>query len=412
MRFFTLFILIFTFSAYASIGHISALRGDVFIERDGKESKAFKGFKLEKKDVIKTSKRSKAQFIFKDRTVIRVGRNSVFEISDYLYDKTKRSKAKFKVRKGFFSAVTGRIGKLSKDRFKLRTKTSTIGIRGTHFQGLITENSEDIACLKGSIFVEVAGESIDVMAGEILNIKAGIPSTPKVLKAVNLEEMEKESVDEQLSPEMASLKYEAMLSELLTKTELLKSSDEKVVMSIYSWDNPESDSYSDIQKAKPFDISIEANRENIDSNYFSSNSWDGDSEGGKILKYSGEIIIVGDLSADGTNILTENGKQEINILLDTTNSFMTGDFSYLGSKVLFSNSGHGAVTQDNFIHYSNNILINENKIAFPEQGGYFSGDNIYAKIGIVENNFFDMSQEEQLDSEIIAGGFIALKTEE
>ena len=411
MRIFLIF-LIFVVSSYASIGYISAMRGDVLVERNHIKSKAFKGFELESHDIITTSKRGKAQLIFKDRTVIRIGRNSHFKIESYLFDKTKNSKANFRVKRGFFSAITGKIGKLSKKTFKLRTKNSTIGIRGTHFQGLVSKNNEDIACLRGSIYVTIGQQNIDVLAGEILNIKAGIPSTPKVIKSVDMENMEKDRVVEELTPEDANMKYDALLSKALTQTLLLNSSDNKVVMSVNTWETPLTSSFSDIQKARPFDVSITAEKTSLSSTYFPLKSWDGNSENGKLLKYSGEIIFIGELSTSESDILEKNGKQQISLTLDSQNSFTSGNFQYLGSNFTFSNSGNGAVSSNNFLHYSNNVLTKDKKLIFSEQGGYFADENTYANIGIVENDYFEKTQAEQENSQIIAGGFIAEKVSE
>jgi len=411
MRIFLL-TLIFIVSSYASIGYISAMRGDVFVKRHHIKSKAFKGFQLESKDIITTSKRGKAQLIFKDRTVIRIGRNSHFEIESYLFDKTKKSKANFRVKRGFFSAITGKIGKISKKKFKLRTKSSNIGIRGTHFQGLISKDSEDIACLKGSIYITIGNQEIDVFAGEILNIKAGIPSTPKVIKSLDMENMEKDRVVEELSPENANLKYDALLSKALTQTILLNSADKKVVMTVNSWDTPLTSDFKDIQKARPFDVSITAEYNEISSTYFPVNSWDGNSENGKLLKYSGEIIFVGDLTTSESNILERNGKQQINLILDSQNSFVSGSFQYLGNQFNFSNAGNQAFTSNNFLHFSNNVLTKNEKLIFPEQGGYFSGENAHAKVGIVDKDYFSKSTEEKKNSEFIAGGFITSKISE
>ena len=96
---------------FASIGEMLAVKGDVKVLRDNKEIIAKTGLKLEERDVIETADRSKAQVMFNDETVIRIGKETTFKVEEYKFDGTKDSKANFQVKKGFFKAITGQIGK-------------------------------------------------------------------------------------------------------------------------------------------------------------------------------------------------------------------------------------------------------------------------------------------------------------
>ena len=66
--------------ALASVGRISAVNGEVSIQRGAKTEKALSSFQLEEKDVIKSTTGSTAQLIFNDKTVITVGSNTTFKI--------------------------------------------------------------------------------------------------------------------------------------------------------------------------------------------------------------------------------------------------------------------------------------------------------------------------------------------
>ncbi|MDD3468100.1 MAG: FecR family protein, partial [Campylobacterales bacterium] len=146
-------ILLLPVVVFASIGKISALNGDVSITRDSKVVKAVAGTTLEQKDIVKSSKGSTAQIVFNDNTVITVGSATTFKVEEYLFDE-KTPNAKFKVEEGSFKTITGKIGKIAPDKFKLETKTATIGIRGTVFVGKIDgEGNLKIACTKGAIVV-------------------------------------------------------------------------------------------------------------------------------------------------------------------------------------------------------------------------------------------------------------------
>jgi hypothetical protein len=407
------------------------MRGDVFVEREGVQSKVFKGFKLESSDIITTDKRSKAQLLFEDKTVIRVGRGSKFIIEDYLYKKdSSDSRAKFKVANGFFSAVTGQVGKLSRDNFKLKTKTATIGIRGTQFQGTVSDEAEEIACLHGEIFIETAGNMVDVVAGQILSIKDGVSSAPRAYKANEIQEMEeqdKESLDSDSdnmsAEELASARYDQLASQYLEKTELRKSADGTVTMYAWTWDTPVDKSYLAIEEARPFDVAIVGNKESQMAEKMPTYSWDGSFAGGSIIKYQGTATFVGELSADGSKILSSNGDQTIDITIDTANSYVSGGFIFQDESLKFSSAGtynhatygeFGALTSDGFLQSSKTTVTGEgnSRLIFPAFGGYFSGDSIYAKVGIAQPDHFDMTLEEQMDSQIYSGGFIAEKVEE
>ncbi len=171
----------------ANIGKISAINGNIIILRNAVEIKAKKNDTIENKDIVKSIGNSKAQIIFLDKTIITIGKNTILDIEEYLFDDSIKSTANFRVPIGIFKTITGKIAKIAKKKFILKTSNATIGIRGTHFTGNITKEDEQIACLKGSIIVTVQGKSIDILEGEMINIKAGLaPSVPKKYKAVDI----------------------------------------------------------------------------------------------------------------------------------------------------------------------------------------------------------------------------------
>ncbi len=175
-----IFILLFIFSSYvfASIGKITALRGEVQIKRFGISLQGKKGFKIEKHDIISTTKNARAQMLFNDGTFVSIGKASILDITDYLYNTTqpKKSLAKFKFTKGAYKFITGKIGKLAPERFKIKTKSATIGIRGTVLLG----NQQAIACTQGEITVSSNGITQIVSAGMMTQTLIGAPPTVPV----------------------------------------------------------------------------------------------------------------------------------------------------------------------------------------------------------------------------------------
>ncbi|WP_419770114.1 MAG: FecR domain-containing protein [Candidatus Marinarcus sp.] len=183
-----LFILI-TFS-FASIGQITALVGDVKISRDSNTILAKLGEELEKNDVINSSKGSKAQITMNDNTIITIGQNSTLNIFDYVYDanKPEESKASFGFMKGSFKSITGVVGKINKEKFKLRTKNSSIGIRGTTIIG----NQQIIICTDGAISVTANNFTVNVDKQEFTRTLQGqAPTPPEPLKQETLDSVQK-----------------------------------------------------------------------------------------------------------------------------------------------------------------------------------------------------------------------------
>lgn len=176
-----LLLILSMFTLYANIGKVSASRGDVVIQRETNDLKVHRGMFVKEKDIILTKKLSRVQVILNDKTVIMIGPKSKFSFDTYSNEKNN-AQANMKIHHGLFKAITGEIGKIAPQRFKIKTKTSTIGIRGTHFMGNIEEELEKIACLKGELLVEVGGKLYSVLAGNILILYKGKVENKKLSK--------------------------------------------------------------------------------------------------------------------------------------------------------------------------------------------------------------------------------------
>ena len=82
--------------------------------------------------VIKTFRRSYVTIRLNDNTIIKIGKRTTLKIEKYLFDKKhkKKSVANFKIENGSFRVKTGKIGDNAPRNFKIKTKFSTIGLRG------------------------------------------------------------------------------------------------------------------------------------------------------------------------------------------------------------------------------------------------------------------------------------------
>lgn len=151
----TFFILFLgTYLSANIVATVTALKGSAEIKRIEKTLQAKLGTKLENKDNISTASNSKMQIIFLDETILSIGKNSNFSIEEYLYEETKEPIAKFGMVEGAMRVITGGIGKIAPHKFSVKTRTATIGIRGTNFTAIVRpDNSFRVYCTYGAISI-------------------------------------------------------------------------------------------------------------------------------------------------------------------------------------------------------------------------------------------------------------------
>jgi len=169
----------------ANVAKVTAIKGDVKLLRDTQEIPLTLNFILNEKDTIVTSENGRVQLIFEDNTIISLGKKSTFSIQEYLYDeqKPKEAKATFKVAQGIFKTITGKIGKINPNKFKLKTKSASIGIRGTIFFGRVIPGKPlYVACTEGIVLVVTPEGIREVRAGYFTEVKPQqIPEESKPL---------------------------------------------------------------------------------------------------------------------------------------------------------------------------------------------------------------------------------------
>lgn len=154
-----------------SVATLTALQGQVDIQREQASLEATLGMKLEEKDNIQTQKNSKAQIIFSDETVITIGKNSNFSIEEYLYDENNEPVAKFNMLSGAMRTITGKIGKIAPKKFMVKTKTATIGIRGTNFTISADQSGGlEAYCTYGTITSTVNNKVYEIKQGYFISI--------------------------------------------------------------------------------------------------------------------------------------------------------------------------------------------------------------------------------------------------
>jgi len=140
-------------------------------------------------DKIKTEAGASLQMMFLDDSVLSLGEKSEMTIDEYVYNPKDKedNKCMLNLTKGVFRAVTAKITAINPDRFRVKTKFATIGIRGCEVGFIITEKEENIYVLSlpdGKSIVITLNAGVDTSAvttggsiskeNAIMIIKAGI----------------------------------------------------------------------------------------------------------------------------------------------------------------------------------------------------------------------------------------------
>lgn len=136
-------------AAFAQAGKVVFAVGEVAALRGATRVALAAGSPIEAGDTIVTGAQSHAQLRFSDDALVALKPDSEFRIERYNFSGQQDGTeiAVFRLVKGGFRTLTGQIGKLSGERYRLVTTQATIGIRGTHYQVQICAPEQ---CMNGS----------------------------------------------------------------------------------------------------------------------------------------------------------------------------------------------------------------------------------------------------------------------
>jgi len=214
-----LFLLLSVTFVFANVGKITAVKGEVYILRDAQKIVATSGSILILKDQLQTLKRSRALVLFNDNTSITVGKSSLLSVNEFVLDvKTpSRSKTNFGFGKGLFRTITGKIGKINPKGFKIKTKSASIGIRGTILDTSVQELPDgteqvDVAFLYGHGVITHDENGIEIPVakgqnarmqedGQVIVRQGALRETPQMDEGFReLKEIQKQTPHEQSQP--------------------------------------------------------------------------------------------------------------------------------------------------------------------------------------------------------------------
>jgi hypothetical protein len=119
-------------SEYAGV--VKTARGNVSLERSGARIAATPGGRVHQGDRIVTAADGYVGITMSDDTLLTLGPGSDLVLDTYGFDpKTHEGSFLASLAKGALLVVTGLIARRSPDSFAVKTRVSTMGVRGTEF---------------------------------------------------------------------------------------------------------------------------------------------------------------------------------------------------------------------------------------------------------------------------------------
>jgi len=120
------------------VGKVIAIRGNVTAQSNGSHSRnLFLKAPIFLHDIIKTNQ-GRIQLMFKDNTLITLGRNTQMEITKYAWKPgDTNSVMETKIHEGSFRIMGGAITRIAPHNFKTHSSSGTIGIRGSMYAGIL-----------------------------------------------------------------------------------------------------------------------------------------------------------------------------------------------------------------------------------------------------------------------------------
>jgi hypothetical protein len=116
-----------------AIGQVISVQGTVTaVGTDGATRTLQLQSKIYLNDRVVSTKDAKVQIMLADDSIVSQGELGDMVIDEYMFSPGQKNSANCSMKfiKGVFRVVTGRITELNPERFKVRTRMATIGIRG------------------------------------------------------------------------------------------------------------------------------------------------------------------------------------------------------------------------------------------------------------------------------------------
>lgn len=114
-------------------GTFKQVQGEVRLGKEGTPA-PHSGDAVRASERITTGRNGAASVVLRDGTVLTLGPNTTANLSQFQYDATtQEGNVALDLLQGSLRVVTGLLAKINPDRFKVKTPTAVVGVRGTDF---------------------------------------------------------------------------------------------------------------------------------------------------------------------------------------------------------------------------------------------------------------------------------------
>jgi len=169
----------FAGEAAAAAGRVDFTTSGVTVAgRDGQARPLAKGAELDSGDTIRTNNEGRAQIRFSDGSYVSLQPNTDFAISEYKFESKNDDRGFFGLVRGAMRTVTGAVGRVNRNSYRITTPTATVGIRGTGgVIQVLNDGSTLVIGTSGIWSLTNPAGSIDVPAG-VSGLAPSEPNTP------------------------------------------------------------------------------------------------------------------------------------------------------------------------------------------------------------------------------------------
>ena len=164
--------------AHAAAGRAEFVAGAATVSgADGIERALQRGAFLDSGETVRTAAEGRVQIRFTDGAYVSLQPNTEFSIQEYRFDSKPDGTERgfFALTRGAMRTVSGLVGRVNRDRYRISTPTATVGIRGTGgVIQVLNDGSTLVVGTSGIWSLTNSVGSIDVPAG----VSALAPSAP------------------------------------------------------------------------------------------------------------------------------------------------------------------------------------------------------------------------------------------
>jgi len=185
------------------VGHVALVQGDVVIMHKDKLRgyRAKKDLPLFKRDIIVTQEKGRIRFEMNDESILTLGSRTQLVIDRSVYDVKKKSRFSFfRLALGKARFWAKKLMDFKHSRFKVRTPTAVVGVRGSDFIIKATAKLTEVTALEETVLEVVSlafPEAKPMVAKDFERTiveKGALPADVEIVEPEEIEEMKKEFI--------------------------------------------------------------------------------------------------------------------------------------------------------------------------------------------------------------------------